>query len=81
MEAEIIPMCEEEGMAIVPWAALGGGNLLSAEQREQQETVKGARPARGLTDHQVEVSKVLEEISKEKSTTFQAVVSAQRHSA
>lgn len=31
MEAEIIPMCQDQGMAVVPWAALGGGQLLSSE--------------------------------------------------
>ncbi|KAI5358752.1 putative NADP-dependent oxidoreductase domain-containing protein [Septoria linicola] len=29
LEAEIIPMCEDEGLAVVPWSALGGGNLQS----------------------------------------------------
>ncbi|RSL57425.1 hypothetical protein CEP53_006473 [Fusarium sp. AF-6] len=37
MEGELIPMCEDQGMAIVPWAALGSGQLLSAEQRRERE--------------------------------------------
>ena len=37
MEAEIIPMCEDQGMAIVLWAVLGGDQLLLAEQRKQKE--------------------------------------------
>ena len=34
MEAEILPMCELEGMAIAPWGALGGGNFKTEEQRK-----------------------------------------------
>ncbi|KAK6219440.1 hypothetical protein LQW54_002172 [Pestalotiopsis sp. IQ-011] len=35
MEAEIVPMCEDQGMGITTWSSLGGGQLLSAEQRRQ----------------------------------------------
>ena len=35
LEAEILPMCELEGMAIAPWGALGGGNFKTEEQRKQ----------------------------------------------
>ncbi|KAK5275109.1 hypothetical protein LTR40_013627, partial [Exophiala xenobiotica] len=43
MEAEIIPMCEDQGMAIVSWASLGGGALLTAEQRKKNEQDPDAR--------------------------------------
>jgi hypothetical protein len=74
MEAEIIPMCEDQGMAVVPWAALGGGQLLSAEQRKQNEQDPGARKSRGSDENDVKVSKVLERIAESKSTTLQATV-------
>ena len=35
LEAEILPMCDLEGMAIAPWGALGGGNFKTEEQRKE----------------------------------------------
>lgn len=75
MEAEIIPMCEDQGMAIVSWAALGGGQLMSAEQRKQNEQDPDARPGYGHRDADRKVSEVLGKIAVDKSTTLQAVVS------
>jgi aryl-alcohol dehydrogenase-like predicted oxidoreductase len=74
MEAEIVPMCEDQGMAIVPWAALGGGQLLSAEQRKNQEQTPGARKGRKLSEDDVKVCEALEQIAKSKGTTLQATV-------
>lgn len=74
MEAELIPMCEDQGMAIVPWAALGGGQLMSADQRKQQEQDPKARQSFSRKELDVKVSSVLEKISVEKGTTLQAVV-------
>lgn len=75
MEAELIPMCEDQGMAIVPWAALGGGQLISSEQRKQQEQDPGARKRNTATENDLKVCEVLEQIAKSKSTTMQGVVS------
>lgn len=74
MEGEIIPMCEDQGMAIVPWAALGGGQLLSAEQRKQRTNTPGARKHPLLSSNDVKVCEALEKIAKEKGTTLQATV-------
>jgi len=79
MEAEIIPMCEDQGMAIVPWAALGGGQLMSSEQRKWRERDPDARPDRSIRDVDIKVSNVLEKIAGDKSTTLQAVVSKQHN--
>ncbi|KAL8823906.1 MAG: hypothetical protein Q9191_005453 [Dirinaria sp. TL-2023a] len=78
MEAEIIPMCQDQGMAIVPWAALGGGQLLSAEQRKKLDDPKAASRSKAISEHQIRVSVVLEEIAKEKHTTLQAIASYPR---
>ena len=75
MEAELIPMCEDQGMAIVPWAALGGGQLISHEQRKQQEQDPGARKRDLANENDLKVSEVLGQIAKSKSTTLQAAVS------
>jgi aryl-alcohol dehydrogenase-like predicted oxidoreductase len=74
MEAEIIPMCEDQGMAIVPWASLGGGQLMTAEQREHAAKDPDARQGYGVSDKDAKVSDALEKIAKSKSTTLQAVV-------
>lgn len=75
MEAEIIPMCEDQGMAIVPWAALGGGLLLSSQQRrEREEKPAGQKSYYDLDAHEIAVSNALEKIAVAKETTVQAIV-------
>jgi aryl-alcohol dehydrogenase-like predicted oxidoreductase len=74
MEAEVIPMCEDQGMAIVPWAALGGGKLMTAEQKKQKEQQAGARSSDVLSESDEKVCNALEKISNAKGTTLQAVV-------
>ena len=76
MEAELIPMAEDQGMAIVPWAALGGGALQTKEVREKAAHDEGARKAAyGQTEHDIRVSEALEEIAKKHQSTLHAVVS------
>ncbi|KAF6810482.1 norsolorinic acid reductase [Colletotrichum sojae] len=72
MEAEIVPMCEDQGMAIVPWAALGGGQLLTAEQRRDPN----ARKPRNGQEPPLALCEKLEEIATEKGTTLQAIALA-----
>lgn len=74
MEAELIPMCEDQGMAIMPWAALGGGQLLSTEQRDQVARDPELRKGHEAPPD-VAVCDALEKIAKEKNTTLQAIVS------
>ena len=77
IEAEIIPMCEDQGMAIVPWAALGGGQLQSKAQKEAAEKKDGARPARHhVSEEDTKVCDTIEQISEAHKTTFQAVALA-----
>lgn len=79
MEAEIIPMCEDQGLAIVPWAALGGGRLKTKEQRKKDAASETARSEKGLRDIDIAVSETLEKIADAKGTTLQAVVSLLHH--
>jgi len=74
MEAEIIPMCQDEGLAVVPWAALGGGALLSGDQRKMVENNPKARKA-FVDERSLQVSAVLEEIASRHKTSLQSVVS------
>ncbi|KAH8687038.1 NADP-dependent oxidoreductase domain-containing protein [Ilyonectria robusta] len=75
MEAELIPMCEDQGMAIMPWAALGGGQLLSAKQRDQVARDPEIRKGHEAPPD-VAVCDALEKIAKEKNTTLQAIALA-----
>ncbi|KAH7165193.1 NADP-dependent oxidoreductase domain-containing protein [Dactylonectria macrodidyma] len=74
MEGEIIPMCEDQGMAIVPWRALGGDQLLSAAQRQERESNPDAY--KDGPEPMVTLSDTLENMAKEKGTTLQAIAVA-----
>ncbi|TKA65197.1 hypothetical protein B0A55_09855 [Friedmanniomyces simplex] len=77
LEADIIHMAEDQGMAVVPWAALGGGALQTEEQRQKAEQKPGDRPAAyGLTEKDVRVSEVLESIAEMHKSTLHAVALA-----
>ncbi|KAL3486621.1 NADP-dependent oxidoreductase domain-containing protein [Aspergillus germanicus] len=77
MEAEIIPMCEDQGMAVVPWAALGGGLLLSAEQRRQrEENLAGQKSFYDVGPKEIAISDALERIAVSKGTNVQAIALA-----
>ena len=75
MEAEIIPMCEDQGMAIVPWAALGAGQLLAEEERQRMKDDPGARRAPPPSENHIKVSEALQRIARARDTSIQAVVS------
>ena len=74
MEGEIIPMCEDQGMAIVSWSSLGSGQLLSAEQRRERENDPAAAKVQ-TSEKAIAVSEALEKLANEKGTSFQAIVS------
>ena len=69
-------MCEDQGMAIVPWAALGGSLLLSCQQRQEREKKQaGQKSFYELGPHELTVSGALEKVAVAKKTTVQAIVS------
>ena len=72
MERDILPMCRDEGMAIAPWGALGGGKFKTAEQRESNEGRRLGEP----TDGDVAMSSVLEKIAKKHNTIITSVALA-----
>ena len=81
MEAELVPMCESEGLGLVSWATLGGGQLMSRRQREEaakkEEGDEGARPAAySQTEEDVRVCDAIEGIAERRGTSFQAVAVA-----
>jgi aryl-alcohol dehydrogenase-like predicted oxidoreductase len=65
-EREIIPMCLDEGMALAPWGALGGGGFKTAAQREQLaagDAEAGRNMKVSVMGNEEKVSDVLERIS------------------
>ncbi|KAL7946485.1 Norsolorinic acid reductase [Trichoderma barbatum] len=70
-ERDIIPMCKDEGMALAPWGALGGGKFKTEEQRNAQVGRKVK-----YTDVDIQVSKVLEKIAARKNTVITSVALA-----
>jgi aryl-alcohol dehydrogenase-like predicted oxidoreductase len=70
-ERDILPMARDEGMALAPWGALGGGAFKTAEQRKAQEG--RAVPA---SERDIQVSAVLEAVAKRKNTAITSVALA-----
>ena len=51
VEWELVPLCEDEGIGVLPWSPLGGGWLTGKYQRDQRpagETRLGEDPERGV---------------------------------
>ncbi|KAF2030621.1 norsolorinic acid reductase [Setomelanomma holmii] len=65
-EREIIPMALDEGMALAPWGAIGGGSFKTKAQREAFEG--GRNMKMSVIGNEVKVSDVLENIANTKSS-------------
>ena len=74
-ERDIISMCAAEGMGIMPWGPLGGGNFKTAEQHAATAQGQGRKmlPPR---EKDVKVSAVLEKIAKQKKTALTSIALA-----
>lgn len=70
-ERDIIPMARDEGMALAPWGALGGGNFKTEEQRKAEDGRK-VKPS----EAQVKISNALESVAKRKNTIITSVALA-----
>lgn len=64
-------MCKDEGMALAPWGALGGGKFKTEEQRKSDV---GRKVQASEVD--IQVSKVLEKIATRKNTVITSVALA-----
>lgn len=73
-EREILGMCAAEGMGLMPWGALGGGNFKSAKQREATEGE--GRNTGGPSENEIKTSAALEEVANSKGTTITSVALA-----
>jgi aryl-alcohol dehydrogenase-like predicted oxidoreductase len=78
-ERDIIPMAREEGMALAPWGALGGGNFTVQEKEQNNEKGRKFRPQ---TEDQRKIAEKLSIIAKAKNTLLTSVALAYvRHKA
>lgn len=72
-ERDIIPMCREEGMALAPWGALGGGKFKTEAQRTAAKP--GGRTVE-ISEREIAVSKTLEDIATRKGTLVTSIAQA-----
>lgn len=69
-------MCEDQGMAIVSWASLGGGQLTTKDQREKLKNDPDAgRGYYEASESDIKVCEVLEGIANRRKVTLQDIVS------
>lgn len=72
MEREIVPMCEDQGMALAPWGPLGQGKFKTAEARKAAHD--GSGRAAELTESDTKISEALEDVGKRHNATLHGVV-------
>ncbi|KAL8713149.1 MAG: hypothetical protein Q9220_002670 [cf. Caloplaca sp. 1 TL-2023] len=75
-ERDIIPMCMDQGMALAPWGALGGGYFKSKGEREKGGGGEGRQMSAMKTKHADAVSDVLERVADRLGTKITSVALA-----
>ncbi|KAL8849998.1 MAG: hypothetical protein Q9221_005015 [Calogaya cf. arnoldii] len=74
-ERDILSMCAAEGMGIMPWGPLGGGNFKTEKQREAVGAGQGRNMA-PLREKDIKVSAALEKLADAKNTALTSVALA-----
>jgi aryl-alcohol dehydrogenase-like predicted oxidoreductase len=80
LEYELLPMCREEGLGVLPWSPLSGG-FLSGKYRRDNPNPEGARRTNSQfppidEERGFDAIDVLEQIAKEKQATVAQVALA-----
>jgi aryl-alcohol dehydrogenase-like predicted oxidoreductase len=75
-ERDIIPMCIDEGLAIVPWGAAGQGRFKSKAEINEHEEAVGSVNGKGQSDTEKKISTALEKVGKEVGASITAVAIA-----
>jgi aryl-alcohol dehydrogenase-like predicted oxidoreductase len=73
-ERDIIPMARDEGMALAPWGALGGGMFKTDEQRKAKQ--EGSSRAVEADEKAIKISHALEGVAKRYNTIITSVALA-----
>ncbi|KAK9686388.1 hypothetical protein K7432_015179 [Basidiobolus ranarum] len=75
-ERDIVPMCRDEGMGLLPYGTLGQGRFQTEEAFKEREKSNPGRKSKPINDHDRAVSKVLEKVAKAKGTEITSVALA-----
>ncbi|OKL58557.1 Norsolorinic acid reductase B [Talaromyces atroroseus] len=70
LERDIIPMCRAEGMGICPYGVLNQGRFQTEDGYKKREKNNPGRKSRPIHQHDKDVYRVLEKISKTKGENF-----------
>lgn len=76
LERDIIPMCQHQGMGILPYGVLGQGRFQTEQGYKEREKGHEGRSLVPLTEHDKRVSKVLEEVADAKGVELHHVALA-----
>ncbi|EKG16727.1 Aldo/keto reductase [Macrophomina phaseolina MS6] len=72
-ERDILPMVRDEGMALAPWGALGGGAFKTKEQREKSE---GRMQVARHDENAEKVTAVLQKLAERKGSVITSIALA-----
>lgn len=72
MEREIIPMCQDQGMALAPWGPLGQGKFKTAEARSKDH--EGSARSSQLSESDIKISEALEKVANRRKASLHGVV-------
>jgi len=75
-EREIIPMCRDEGMGLLPYGTLGQGRFQTEASFAEREKNNPGRKMKPTSAVEKKVSQILEKISKAKNTELTSVALA-----
>ncbi len=75
-EREIIPMCQDEGMGLLPWGVLGQGRFQTEAGFAEREKNNPGRRGRKPSPVDRAVSKVMEGLASVKNTTLTSIAMA-----
>jgi aryl-alcohol dehydrogenase-like predicted oxidoreductase len=75
-ERDIIPMCKDEGMALLPYGTLGQGRFQTEAAFKEREKNNPGRKGRQPTRAERAVSKVMEELATAKDTAITSIAMA-----
>jgi len=73
LEREILPMCRDQGMGVVPWGGVGGSKYRTKERRDGEAGSGDGRKV-PLSENDVRLSGVIEGMARRKGVEFHALV-------
>lgn len=75
-ERDIIPMCKDEGMALLPYGTLGQGRFQTEAAFKEREKNNPGRKGKKVTSAERAVSKIMEGLASAKNTVITSIALA-----